>query len=290
MGTAAGRALVFFGILLTVGAVFGRLRLIPGEAPSASPAGRAAARLGLFGSAAVGVGLAVLFAAQLSAFRDPFAPLGAEAALLLSTAWGRTWSGGGLAALLAAAGFAVAAAGRGVGWGTATLATLGLCFLPGLTGHAVATEGARTLAVLADALHVGAAGVWMGGLAAVLALDAPKAPGSDGALAHRVRVFSPWARGAVALLVATGLYASWLHVPGLWALTGSAYGVRLLLKLALVAGVAALGWWNWTRATHRLAAGGMAAVDARRVMFVELTLGLGVVVAFTAVLVQTAPP
>jgi len=103
-----------------------------------------------------------------------------------------------------------------------------------------------------------------------------------------VPAFSRLAKVCVGLLVATGLFASWNHVPGVAALWSSAFGRILTTKLLLVGIVLALGAMNWRRLTQRLGEPG-GSDDLRRSAVVELLVACAVM-TLTAALVRTAPP
>jgi copper transport protein len=107
-----------------------------------------------------------------------------------------------------------------------------------LAGHPAA--GALTLlAVAADLLHLAAMAVWLGGLV----LLATTFTRSDRAaeLAAVVPRFSRLALACVTVLVVTGSYQSLRDVGSLDALTGTEFGRLLLLKLAGVVVLVALG-------------------------------------------------
>ena len=108
-------------------------------------------------------------------------------------------------------------------------------------------------------------------------------------MARLVRVFSPLALVAVATLAATGLFASVLHLESAADLFTTAYGRRLGLKLVLVAGVMALGAFNWRRVKPRLEAGDADASVLLRSAATEIAVG-ALVLLVTAVLVVTPPP
>jgi copper transport protein len=155
----------------------------------------------------------------------------------------------------------------GAGIGGALLVTLTLL------SHATA-EG-RLLPFLADWLHVVAAALWMGGLLGfTLVLSGPmRALTAKQRTELRLRAvqrFSRVATAAVMVLAATGLYAALLHVPSLSALVGTPYGRALVIKLALVAFVLALGGAN-------LMLRGREPFE--RLVVVELVFVLGVFVA-----------
>jgi len=250
-----------------------------------------AARFGLWAATLLTAAMALVFVRQLVEFHDPFATWAEDASLLLgATDWGRSWKLGSAATLLSVVGFWLALQGKRAGWGVATAAVLAVGAFPAFTGHANVGD-LRTLTLLADTLHVWAAGGWAGGLALVLFLEVRQRRSAGGAspslLPSLVPRFSRLALVSVAVLVATGVFASWVQLEGLGALFRTNYGRILLLKLALVAGMLGLGALNWRRLTPRLAepAGARAM---RRAAATELALA-ALVFAVTAILVRSSP-
>lgn len=251
---------------------------------------RAAARFGTWCALLLPPAMALVFLRQLLEFRDPFVPWQDDALLLLTgTTWGRTFMVGAALSLLLPIVLWLARTGREAAWPVATAGVLALGAFPALTGHAAAGEGLIRFSTLAaDTLHVWAAGAWMGGLAAVLFVDRAVARSGADPLEALVRAFSPVAIVSVTVLVGTGLFASWVHLPGISALWTEPYGRRLALKLGLVALVLALGWLNWRRRTPKLGEpGGSAAL--RRSAWLELAVAQ-LVLLITALLVRTPPP
>lgn len=144
------------------------------------------------------------------------------------------------------------------------LACVALAATPGLAGHA-GTTAPVLLNVVADAVHVLAAGVWAGGLVLLVTRAEARA---------KVAAYSDTAIVAVGALAATGLWRSWAEVRSLDALD-EAYGLVLLAKVALFVPLVALGWANRQRLRRRL---------------VGAEVGLAVaVVGATALLVNLAP-
>jgi putative copper resistance protein D len=123
-------------------------------------------------------------------------------------------------------------------WAEAGLAS-GLLVAQAWTGHAVASEGVTLIwQVTTAALHLLAAGLWLGGLP-LLALLLTWTQRADHASAERIaaeatRRFSALGLGSVLLLVVTGVYNTWTLVGTIPALLGTPYGQLLLLKLALL--------------------------------------------------------
>lgn len=175
-----------------------------------------------------------------------------------------------------------------------------LLALLALAGHA-SIEGPTGVFFPADVVHVLAASVWVGGIACLL-LVLPAAT-RELAASDRARLllatlarFSPLALGAVIAIAISGIVQAYIDVRSLHGLLHSTYGVLILVKVALLLALAALGWVNRERMLPALRrsvdAGrtpGGAGVLARRTMRGELALLLGVF-AVTAALISYTPP
>lgn len=186
----------------------------------------------------------------------------------------------------ALAGFALASARIPWGWGLAALAVWAGPFTNAFFG-----QWGR----LVTPLHRFAAGMWIGtlfvlvvaGLAAVLRSELT--PERRGALAAGlVHAFSPLALGSFGILALFGVITAWQHLHVLSNLWRTPYGIALLVKLAIVGGVVALGAWNWKRQKPRL--GSEEAVrDLRHTATIELLVATLVLVA-SAILVSLPSP
>lgn len=216
-------------------------------------------------------------------------------AIVTETVWGLGWGLQVLATVAFVVGLMVARAkhGHGIGWMGAGLAAILLSAVPALSGHAAAVEGWTAAAILSDWMHVLGAGVWLGTLGALLLAGLPAAAsapeGERGAtFGALVGAFSPVALAGAGLAGATGVISSLFHfsaIPQLWE-TG--YGRTLLLKLALLAVVAALGFWNWRYITPALRSD-TGPARLRRNVVLELVTGAAVILV-TAILVALPPP
>lgn len=183
-------------------------------------------------------------------------------------------------------GFALAATRRDLGWVLAGVAVLGLPLRGLVTGDPLR---------LVNPVHVLAGGLWIGTLCHLWFFGirgarggGPGARAADGLVAALVRAFSPLALGAFGLLAALGVVTAWRHLKRLDALWTTPYGYALLLKLALVAAVLALGAHNWRRVAPTL--GGAPGTETlRRTARLELLLA-GLVLVVTAVLVSLPSP
>ncbi|HEU5268827.1 MAG TPA: copper resistance protein CopC [Jatrophihabitans sp.] len=150
-----------------------------------------------------------------------------------------------------------------------------------------------------DLAHLTAMAVWTGGLAVLTtALLRPAVTGA-GELAVGVRRFSTIAAICVTVLVVTGTYQAWRQVGTLAALTGTAYGKLLLVKLLGVGMLVALGYlarvWiaHYLPAAPRTAkpgsgAGRPAGPDEVALRQLRRSVGLEVTVAATVLAVTAA--
>ncbi len=238
----------------------------------------AVAGIGLQGATASGLGLDAAFRPAL---------LGD----VLETQFGRVWlARAGLASALAVT---AGLAARRVRAQDAEFCVAASCFgallalTPAISGHAKVQGG---IAVASDWAHVLAASVWTGGLAFLL-LALLASQGSRWKLAaHSVPRFSAIAVVCVAVVLASGVVNS-LQELSSWRLWETTYGRLLVLKVALVVPLLALGAYNNRLSVPRLRDGIASAPQRRR--FVLTTLAelflVVVIVGVTAALVAEPP-
>lgn len=188
--------------------------------------------------------------------------------------------------VLALIGFALALARVAGGWPLAGLAIVVGAFLPLFTGH---WEQA------VNPLHRFFGGLWLGTLFSLVVAgmvpvlrDEPVRAERGAIVAAMVNAFSPVALVSGLLLVLTGIINAWRHLGSWAAFWTTDYGIALLVKLALVVLVFALGAWNWRRQRPRLGGEG-AAMSVRRSARAELAMATLVLIA-TAVLVTFPAP
>ncbi|HEX7760080.1 MAG TPA: copper homeostasis membrane protein CopD, partial [Caulobacteraceae bacterium] len=160
------------------------------------------------------------------------------------------------------------------------------------TGHGAADDGTRGLVHLAgDIVHLLAAAVWLGALAALAMLLLQAQPTASperlAALHGALEGFSGIGSAVVALLLASGLVNSWflVDVARLGDLVRTPYGLVLTAKVAVFAGMLALAALNRFRLTPRLdrALGGgeslaPAIAALRRSLLLETSAGMAVLV------------
>jgi putative copper resistance protein D len=158
--------------------------------------------------------------------------------------------------LIAGASTLFARKSAGAAWSVAVVLSAVAVATIAWTGHArngvIAGAG---LHLLGDMLHLIAAGVWIGALAWLLLLLTPYTQAPRPEIEHALAGFSGIGPGVVAMLVITGIVNSLFligpqNAVSLWR---KAYGLTLLIKLALFALMFALAAVNRYRLTPRLA-------------------------------------
>ena len=169
---------------------------------------------------------------------------------------------------------------RAAGPGVPLTFTLAMAATWGATGHAATGSGAP-VAMVALTLHVAAMAVWVGGLFMVAVLLA----GRGDAVAAAVRRFSRLALGAVAVLVATGLYQAWREVGSVSALLDTTYGRLLLTKVAIL--LCVIGVARRSRGIVATWRGGSEAL-LRRTVLLELA-GASALLLLAVLLAGNAP-
>jgi putative copper resistance protein D len=157
--------------------------------------------------------------------------------------------------------------------------------------HAAAAR-VQPLGLFGDALHLCAAGVWIGGLAP-LAIFLAHEPvfSSDKKVVLVLERFSTLSLCCVSVLIVSGISNSWLLVGSIHALFTTPYGRLLLVKLALFGILIGLGARNrLTIKTKLLRAQTSSNLlpQLRRNVICEICLG-AVVIAIVACLGATPP-
>jgi copper transport protein len=198
----------------------------------------------------------------------------------------------GVAFLVMTFGFGVVAALLLVGWvfdrlelrWPALAVSVALASGLSLSGHQATEPNSSALSELADWLHLVAASVWVGGLAALAFLVWPLAP------SLRRGAFVGFARLAivlVAVMVLAGAYLALVRLPELDDLWETQYGRFLLLKAAMVAVALAWGAVHHFVVRPRLEAGDEP--DAGPSLAGEAVVAFAVLLS-AAILTNLSPP
>ncbi len=123
-----------------------------------------------------------------------------------------------------------------------------------LTGHTQAEEGVRRLAhEAADALHLLAAGAWIGGLVVLAFVVSQARSPAQPSITPTLARFSKMGYAAVAVLVASGTVNGLFLIDRPMDLIATGYGRLLCVKMALFAAMAALAAANRFRISPALA-------------------------------------
>jgi putative copper resistance protein D len=193
------------------------------------------------------------------------------------TRFGQVWSARlGLAVLLA---LSLAARPR---WSfVPVMLAASLLTAPAWTGHAGAAPGAAgQFHLVADVLHLLAAGTWIGGLPPLAMLLAAtcrtKESGWTNVVTAAIRRFSLLGMASVSVLLATGIVNTWYEVGSFANLVETAYGRLIVLKVGLFAAMVAIAAVNRFHLTPRLAAVGMVR-RLQRNSLAEAALGFAAV-------------
>jgi copper transport protein len=277
------RALSFVGLLALIGVIAFRALVLPrafgiSAEMRAQMEGRAAA-LGLAASMVVIISaFARLFLESQMMSAMPGMQAMSMPDMAMHTRWGfalRLELGAAFAALVA---FVLAARRLRGAWLLAGISAIVLAVTPALAGHAAASPRFTSLMIVADFLHVLGGASWLGNLLSVMLIGVPIALTLDGlgrweAVALLVNAFSPVALASAAIVGASGVVASWVHLEHLAALWQTPYGQVLLLKLALVAITLIIGAYNFRRVQPQLV-GQAGAARLQRSAAIELSVGL----------------
>jgi len=122
--------------------------------------------------------------------------------------------------------------------------------MQGLLGHAGASGGSlATVLVASEAVHLLAAGAWLGGLVPLFLLVGSLPPAAAASVCES---FTPVGLGAVLAIACTAVIQAWQLIGGLAGLFGTAYGHVALLKLLLFFVLLVLAGINRLVLTERL--------------------------------------
>ena len=190
-------------------------------------------------------------------------------AMSMGSNWGAAWRVqlmGGSAALLGL----VVAQRHHLGWGVLTLGTAVRAGGTTMGSHAYVAPQQPQLVSAFDFLHILAASAWLGSLFWMALTALPIIQASPGNRAERaaalVHAFSPVALANATIVGITGFIGAKYKFNAWAPLWTTSYGQVLLVKLAILALVAALGYHNWRRVRPAL---GTDAATAPRALGVD---------------------
>jgi putative copper export protein len=163
-----------------------------------------------------------------------------------------------------------------------------LAVTPAFLGHAAADPDRAALSILVLAIHVAAAGGWIGGLLVltILARNLRSRVDAGAVLASLIIAFHPLALACAGAAFATGLATAWLRMGAPEGIANPAYSGLFVAKVVLVFVTGALGAGHAKLAKKRVATVDPATITRS---LVGESLLAALVLLVTAVLAGTAP-
>ena len=283
------RWLWFLGLALTIGALGLRLIVLRGLAVPLELERKLAVAAGLGCAASIVAGIAAFSLRAEDALQLPFGRfLYGDLSPMASTRFGRAF-------VVMTLGFALVLALCFLAWLLDRVQflvpafVLSLLFAAGLSfsGHDAVDAGSSWKTEIADWVHIGAASLWIGALAAMALLLWRGAPELRRAAFLR---FSRLATVLIALVLGAGTYLSIVRLPHLSDLWTQGYGRVLLVKIGLVCVALLWGAFHHFVVRHAL---DRADVDflgrIGRSLVGESLVGVAVLLV-AAILVDSKPP
>ena len=278
------RVVVDLAAVLCVGCLFGAVVLAPGD-HIVTATGHRWVRLAGWAALVWSAAALAALPAQLADFlgtRLPVVSFRGVVGFVTSVEQGRAQF---LAAVLAAL---VALGARTVlrqnGARIVLVLALAATVPPAFTGH-TAEESDHWLAVASAALHVLAVVLWAGGLVALLLARQLGAVGRFTAIAR----FSGLAPLLAVAVVISGILTAYTRFSAASQLTDTAYGRVVLVKVAALMGLVAIGWWHRRAGLPALAEGRpgvFVRLAVAEVLLFAVTVGVAVGLSRT----PTPPP
>jgi putative copper resistance protein D len=206
------------------------------------------------------------------------------ASFVTSVSVGQAYAGQAGIALLVAVCSARVLRRNAAAW--AAVAALVAVVLPAFTGHA-AGAGNHQVAVTSLAMHVIAAALWAGGLAALLVLR------RTDVLAGAAARYSRLALGCFIVVAFSGAANAWVRLGTIDQLWRSPYGALVIGKVTALLGLGAFGAVHRTRTLRPLkegAPGAFRRFAAGELVVFAATFGLAVALSRSPTPVPTNPP
>lgn len=294
---AVVRGLIYIGLLLLIGSQTARTlvaRALAGDTDVATPIRDRVARL----APRLMLPLLVLFcvrgALQVISLLDPGDPLTFDVvrSVLLSSPWGHAWLLQLAAAPLLVAVLRFRRGGLAASELPANIVIAVMIWAQTGMGHAATNRWPGPLGRILDGAHLLGGGLWLGTLGTLVIFALPLLRGDErlATLARVVQAFSLYARTGVLLVVISGTVAALVYAGSINTLLAATWGRLLLLKLAGMLGVLALGWYNWRVVTPALKGTHPSARARLRVAIrLELLIALAMLAITTMLVVSPLP-
>ncbi|HUL00412.1 MAG TPA: CopD family protein [Nitrospirota bacterium] len=179
-----------------------------------------------------------------------------------------------------------------IGWLIAIAAAILLMASGAWLVHGVSRlEHAASLMII-TVLHQFGAALWVGGITHLLILRRFKLrfPEHEELWLHILPRFSPFAMFSVSVLLAAGLYLALSYIGSWQGLFGTAYGMMVLTKFALLSCALCLGAFNFFSIQHWKQHGNKTDVLKRVPVSLEAEVLLGVIILLAAASLTSQPP
>ncbi|WP_141436411.1 copper resistance CopC/CopD family protein [Bacillus cereus] len=134
-------------------------------------------------------------------------------------------------------------------WSIPIVLFIGLLVMKAFNSHAYGLKF-KEIAVVMDFLHLFAASLWIGGLSSIILL-LRKEDDKWTMYWNVIKRFSPWATGAVIVILLTGLFNSTFFIPTIHSLFDTKYGLALLAKILLFVCMGILGIIHYVKGKMR---------------------------------------
>ncbi|MGG0150921.1 copper resistance CopC/CopD family protein [Bacillus mycoides] len=134
-------------------------------------------------------------------------------------------------------------------WSIPIVLFIGLLVMKAFNSHAYGLKF-KEIAVVMDFLHLFAASLWIGGLSSIVLL-LRKEDDKWTMYWDTIKRFSPWATGAVIVILLTGLFNSTFFIPTIHSLFDTKYGLALLAKILLFVCMGILGIIHYVKGRMR---------------------------------------
>ncbi|MED0981476.1 copper resistance CopC/CopD family protein [Bacillus paramycoides] len=134
-------------------------------------------------------------------------------------------------------------------WSIPLVLFISLLIMKALNSHAYGLKF-KEIAIAMDFLHLFAASLWIGGLSSIILL-LRKEDDKWTMYWDAIKRFSPWATGAVIVILITGLFNSTFFIPTIHSLFDTKYGLALLTKILLFVCMGILGIIHYVKGRMR---------------------------------------
>jgi putative copper export protein/mono/diheme cytochrome c family protein len=153
--------------------------------------------------------------------------------------------------------------------------------------HAASMYDGPSILLASDAIHLLAAGAWLGGLLPLLLVvrDAPPQAGATAA-----RWFSPLGKSCLYATTATAAFQGWVMIRSIPGLVGTAYGWMALVKLALFGVLFGFAWVNRYRLAPALLRANPDKAKRALVRSIAVQSGFGIAIVAAAATLSSLPP